>query len=123
MAGRPDLENTRLKSKFANLIHFNGYIYGLDNGIMVCIDPADGSLRWKRGRYGHGQMILVDELLLLLSEKGELVLIRPNPDSLQELSRLPVLEGKTWNPPALAGQLLLVRNDRWAACYRLPLAD
>ena len=119
----PIWKTPRLKSKFANLIHFNGYIYGLDNGIMVCIDLADGSLRWKRGRYGHGQMILVDELLLLLSEKGELVLIRPNPDSLQELSRLPVLEGKTWNPPALAGQLLLVRNDRWAACYRLPLAD
>ena len=113
----------RLKSKFANLIYFNGYIYGLDDGIMVCIDPADGSRRWKRGRYGHGQMILVEDLLLLLSEKGELILIRPNPDSLQELARLPVLEGKTWNPPALAGQLLLVRNERQAACYQLPLAD
>ena len=98
----------------------DGYIYGLDDGIFVCLELATGQLQWKRGRYGHGQMLLVDDLLLVMTERGDAVLLRPTPDKHQELTRFSVFQDKTWNPPTIAGDLLLVRTDKEAACYRLP---
>jgi outer membrane protein assembly factor BamB len=56
-----------------------------------------------------------------MAEHGELVLLHPTPEGPGELARLKVFSDKTWNPIALAGDLLLVRNDREAACYRLPV--
>ena len=85
-------------------------------------DPTTGERRWKRGRYRHGQIILVGDLLLIQTEKGDVVLVEANPDEHRELARLAALDGKTWNPPALSGNLLLVRNNREAVCYELPLA-
>jgi outer membrane protein assembly factor BamB len=114
-------ESNRLKAKFANFVHFDDYIYGLDDGILTCIDVADGKRMWKRGRYGHGQLILVDDKLLISTEKGEIVLVEANPSAFAELCRSRAVDGKTWNTPALAGQYLFVRNSREAACYRLPL--
>jgi outer membrane protein assembly factor BamB len=115
-------ESPRLKSKFANLVVHDGSVYGLDDGVLTCLDPATGERRWKAGRYGHGQVILVGTLLLVQTEEGELVLIEPSPDGLRELTRYQALDGKTWNPPALAGNLLVVRNDLEAAAYELPVA-
>jgi len=115
-------KSTRLKAKFTNVIHRDGYIYGLDDGIMVCLDATTGQQQWKEGRYGHGQEILVGDLLLVVAESGEVILLEPDTRSSRELARFPALHGKTWNPPALAGEFLLVRNDKEAACYRLPVA-
>ncbi|CAM2064526.1 PQQ-binding-like beta-propeller repeat protein [Sulfidibacter corallicola] len=115
--------NRFLKSKFAVMIEHEGFVYGIDEGIMVCIDPNTGERRWKGGRYGHGQMLLVGDLLLVSSEKGELVLIDPKPEALTELHRVKALNGKSWNPPSLAGDLLLVRNAREAACFRVKLRE
>jgi outer membrane protein assembly factor BamB len=112
----------RLKSKFANIIRHGGFLYGLDDGALVCVELATQQLRWKGDRYGHGQMILVGELILLTAESGDIVLIEPSPDEQRELGRFKVFNAKTWNPPALAGDLLVVRNDREAACLRLPVA-
>lgn len=114
-------KSIRMKSKFANLIHIDGYVYGLDDGALACIDVNTGALQWKGDRYGHGQMILVNDLLLLMAESGDVVLLEPNPQEQRELVRHKVFNAKTWNPPALAGDLLLVRNDREAACLRLPV--
>ena len=123
-------ETPRLKAKFTNVVHRDGHIYGLDDGVLVCLDLADGQRRWKRGRYGHGQVILVDGpneiddqsgLLLVSAESGDVLLVEVNPNESKELARFPALASKTWNNPALAGQYLLVRNDREAACYELPL--
>ena len=114
-------QSPRLKLKFSQVVEFEGYLYGLDDGVLVCLDPATGERMWKEGRYGHGQILRVGDLLLVLTEGGELVLIDPDPQALTELHTLRVLNGKTWNTPALAGEYLLVRNDREAACYRLPI--
>ena len=114
-------ETPRLKAKFTNIVYRDGYIYGLDDGVLVCLDITNGQRNWKRGRYGHGQVILVDDLLLVQAESGDVILVEVNPDEHKELARFPALEGKTWNSPALAGPYLLVRNDREAACYELPL--
>jgi len=115
-------ETTRMKAKFANPIFHDGFIYGLDDGILACQDPETGELRWKKGRYGHGQTLLVGDLILVQTEQGEIVLVEPTPDELRELARFRVMDGKTWNAPALAGPYLLVRTEREAALFELPLA-
>ncbi|MEW6303444.1 MAG: PQQ-binding-like beta-propeller repeat protein [Verrucomicrobiota bacterium] len=110
-----------LKSGFSNLVARDGFLYGIDDGILVCVDLATGERKWKDGRYGHGQILLVGDLLLVQTERGPVVLVEANPTEYREVARLPALSAKTWNTPALAGEFLLVRNDQEAACYKLPL--
>jgi outer membrane protein assembly factor BamB len=111
----------RLKSKFAPMVLHEGVVYGIDDGVLVALDPDTGERLWKRGRYGHGQIVLVGDLLLIQAENGDLVLVAADPREHRQLARFPALDGKTWNPPALAGRHLLVRNNREAACYELPI--
>jgi outer membrane protein assembly factor BamB len=111
----------RMKAKFANLALHEGDVYGLDDGILACISAVTGELKWKDGRYGHGQMILTGNLLLLMAEDGRVVLIAANPKRLHELGRVRLFSEKTWNPPAFSGDRLFVRNDREAVCLKLPL--
>lgn len=115
-------KSIRMKSKFAHMFARGGNLYGLDDGIFACVNLDDGAQRWKEGRYGHGQGLLVGENYLLMAESGELVLLRLTPESPNELARFRVFNSKTWNPIALAGDLLLVRNDREAVCLRLKIS-
>lgn len=116
-------KNRNLKPKFTNVVRREGCIYGLDDGTLVCLDLDTGERKWKEGRYGHGQMLLVDDVLLIQAESGDVVLVEANPNEHRELGRFSAIEGKTWNNPVLAGIYLLVRNDQEAACYELPLRD
>jgi len=109
-----------LKTKFTTAMLLDGHAYALDNGILSCVELSTGKRRWKRGRYGHGQVILINDVLLVVCESGEVALVEAQPESYVELTRFAALDSKTWNTPALSGDLLLVRNDREAACYRLP---
>ena len=108
-----------LKSKFGPIFVKDDYIYGLDDGIFTCVDVKTGQRMWKDGRYGHGQGLMVAGKILLTSEKGAVILIKPNHEKLVEISRFQVFSDKTWNPPALAGEYLLMRNDKEAACLQL----
>ena len=110
------------EGEFTNLVLYGGYVFGLDDGVLVCLDPATGERRWKSGRYGHGQVLLVGELLLVQAENGDIALVEATPDEHRELTRFSPLSDKTWNHPALAGRRLLVRNHREAAAFELPLA-
>jgi outer membrane protein assembly factor BamB len=106
----------KFRVKMSSFIHRDGYLYGLDDGILACIDARDGSPKWKEGRYGHGQILFIDDLLLVTAENGEIVLLAPTPEAPNEPTRFRVFSGKNWNPPALSGDLLLMRTDQEVAC-------
>jgi len=109
-----------MKNKFCSSAPLDGFIYGMDDGILACINAASGRRQWKRGRYGHGQILLAGRLLLVQCENGDIALLRPTPEGPGEIARLPALNGKTWNHPALSDGMLVVRNSAQMACYRLP---
>ena len=113
-----------MKSGFNDYVAHQGFLYGLDPNILACVDLETGERRWKGGRYGNGQLLLLpdaDQVLLVLAETGDIVLLRANPERLEEITRFKVLEGKTWNDPALVGDRLYVRNVEEAVALAMPL--
>lgn len=112
-----------LKPYFNDFVLHDGHAFGFDGRILSSIDLGNGERTWKDGRFGHGQLVLLPAqgLLLVLSEDGELALVQASPDRFLELARIPALDGKTWNHPVVADDLLLLRNGQEMAAFRLPI--
>lgn len=115
-----------MKSKFSNVVFHEGRLYGLDDVLLECAQPATGEVLWKNRRqpaFGHGQIMLIGDMILVLSETGELALVRASPQGYEELAELQGLDAAnpTWNNPAFSSPYLLIRNSREAACYQLPV--
>ena len=110
---------SRMKNDITSSVHHDGFIYGIDRGILACIDAANGELKWKGGRYGDGQTLLASGHLVITTDDGEVVLVRATPDGHQEVARTAAVEGDTWNHPALVDGFLLVRNGAQMAAFDL----
>jgi outer membrane protein assembly factor BamB len=109
----------RMNTNFSSAVLHDGFIYGLDGAILSCVDASTGESKWKGGRYGAGQLILASGHLIVLTEEGELALVRADPKAHQEIRRVPAVEGKTWNHPAISDGILLIRNTEEMAAFSL----
>lgn len=114
-----------LKPDFNDYVVHDGHAYGFDNAIMTCVELTTGKRKWKGGRYGKGQVLLLADssLLLVAGEYGDVVLLNADPSGHQELASFKALEGRTWNHPVVVDDRLYIRNAQEAACYRLPVLD
>ena len=113
-----------LKPYFNDFVVHKGHAFGFDGAILSSINLQDGKRNWKGGRYGNGQMLLLAEqdLLLVLSEDGELALVSATTDGYREIAKFTALDGKSWNHPVLVGNTLMIRNGEEMAAFRLTLA-
>lgn len=114
-------QTSAMKTKFTNPVIRDENAYGLSDGILECIHTNSGVQHWKRGRYRQGQLLLVDDILLITAENGSIVLVAADPSGHKELAKFQVIGDVSWNTPALSGDRLLIRNAEEAACVRLPL--
>lgn len=108
-----------MKPDFSDYVHHAGYLYGFDNDLFCCISLADGKRMWKKGRYGAGQVLLLEKqpVLLVITERGEVVLVAMNPKKHEELAKFQAINGKTWNHPVVSQGRLYVRNAEEMACF------
>jgi outer membrane protein assembly factor BamB len=123
----PPIKNV-MKTKMCNVVVHDGFIYGLDDVLLECIEAETGAVQWKKRRrpeFGHGQIMLVGNIILVLSETGELALVEANPHEYREFAHIQALNDAnvTWNNPAFAPPYLLVRNAHEAACFRLQVKN
>ncbi|MBX3439493.1 MAG: PQQ-like beta-propeller repeat protein [Planctomycetaceae bacterium] len=119
-------DNLHMKCKFTSPVLHEGFLYGLDEGILVCLDPETGERRWKggasgtRGRFYHGQIVISNGLILGLTERGDLVLVEATPDEYRELGTHQALDArKVWNPPTLSRGIVYARNHEEMAAFDL----
>jgi outer membrane protein assembly factor BamB len=114
-----------MKPDFNDVVVHQGFIYGFDDRIFGCISLENGKRKWKGGRYEKGQALLLadSDLIIVVSEPGELVLLRATPDKLQQLAKIPAMKAKTWNHPVVVGNRLYIRNPEEAICYELATVD
>jgi outer membrane protein assembly factor BamB len=113
-------KNIRMKNQFTSSVLHDGFIYGLDESILACVDPSNGDLMWKGGRYGYGQLLLASGHLIVLTEGGDLAIVKAHPGAHVELAKFHALAGpKSWNHPAMTDGILLIRNDNEMAAFDL----
>jgi outer membrane protein assembly factor BamB len=119
---KPLWQNRLMRCKFSSPVAYKGHLYGLDEGDLVCLNQETGQRAWRGDNYGHGQLVLADDLLVILSESGQLALVEATAEAPRQLGIFAALEnkgGKTWNCPSLANGKLFIRNHREMACYDL----
>ena len=112
---------TKLRPSFNDSLVLDDYIYGFNQAIFSCIDATTGERQWHGGRYGFGQTVLLksSRQIIAAAEDGDIALLQATPDGLDEMARIPVLDGKTWNHPIVVGDRLFVRNGKAAVCLQL----
>ena len=113
-------KNRELCTKYANPVLVDDHLYGLRDGLLVCVEAKTGKLCWSGKRYGMGQLLAAEKKLIVVTDQGEIVLLAADASGPRELGRLEVFDYKTWNTPALAGNQLFLRNERDMACVELP---
>jgi outer membrane protein assembly factor BamB len=111
----------QVKPDFTDFVAYQDHLYGIDGGFLICVDLKTGERKWKGGRYGKGQVILLESsgLVLLSAEDGRIVLLPATPTEPNEIGSFKGLEGKTWNHPVVVGNRLYARNAQEAAAWQL----
>ena len=107
-----------LKAKFSNPIFKDGYLYGLSENLLVCLEAKTGKLMWRGKKYSYGRILLVDQKLLILGHSGVLSVIDATPEEFREISSRQLLsDARCWNGPAFVNGYLLARNGEQIACF------
>lgn len=112
-------KNKNMKNYFSTSVLLDGFLYGFDNTVLVCMDFQTGKVTWRERGFNRGSLVAADGKLIIYGERATLALAEARSDKYQEISKAPVLSGKTWTVPTLADGRLFVRNEESLACFDL----
>jgi outer membrane protein assembly factor BamB len=107
-----------LQSHWSTPVVRDGYLYGISGQAqfgkapLVCVELATGKVMWSQAGFGPGGCTLVDGCVLVLSDAGDLVLVKASPQSFQEVSRSHVLAGKCWNSAGVSSGRIYARSTK-----------
>ena len=114
-----------LANHWSTPVYKDGHLYGMfqfkkyGNGPVKCVDIRTGKEKWSEEGFGPGNVILVDNQLVALTDAGAVVQIDPNPTAYKEVARFQAITGKCWSTPAFAGGRLYVRSTKEGAAFDL----
>jgi len=106
-----------MKNDFSSSLYYDGCIYGFNVAALQCISARTGEKKWTKRGFGKGSLILVDDKLLVLSDKGKLIQVKATPEAYTEQGSFQAIDGKSWTAPSFAEGKLYVRNLTEMACY------
>ncbi len=104
-------QNKNMRNQFSSCVLWKGYLYGFDGSTLKCISMSDGSVKWSKRGLGKGSLMLADGKLIVLSEKGELLIAPADPSGFKPTAQANVLSGQCWTVPVLADGRIYVRNQ------------
>ena len=104
-------ETRFMRNHFNGSVALDGHLIGFDKATLKCLDAATGEMTWAKRGLGKGSLIRTDDLLIILGERGQLVLAEADTAAYTELASHPVLSGRTWTQPTLAGGHLYLRDQ------------
>ena len=102
--------NKDMRNQMSSSVLWNGYLYGFDDVKLKCLDFRSGQMKWSQGGLGKGTLMLADGKLIVLGEKGKLVVAEAVPESYRELGGAQVLSGRCWTVPVLSNGMIYARN-------------
>jgi outer membrane protein assembly factor BamB len=111
--GRPTVvwQNRTMRNHANSCVLVNGHLYGNDENTLKCVDLRTGTETWRRRGMGKGGLIAADGRLLVMTERGVLLLVKATPSRYTELAQAKVLSGTCWTHPVLANGLLYCRSQ------------
>ncbi|NJO91354.1 MAG: hypothetical protein HC831_22125 [Chloroflexia bacterium] len=106
-----------MKNDFSSSVYHDGYFYGFDIAALVCVSAKTGEKKWTKRGFGKGSLILVDDKLIVLSDKGTLIQVKATPDAYTEQGQMQAIEGKSWTAPSYSNGKIYLRNLTEMACF------
>ena len=111
-------KSKNLKAKFSNPVLKDGYLYGLSENLLVCLEAKTGELKWRGKKYGYGRILVSKDKLLILGSAGVLSVVEASPNEFMELFSEQILsDSRCWNGPALADGYFVAMNGEELACF------
>ncbi len=119
--GKPTeiLHGNSMKNDFSSCVYHNGYIYGYHVAALRCISAETGEVSWTKRGFGKGSLMLVDDKLVILSDKGRLAIADATPKAYTELTSIQAINGKSWTAPSFLNGKVYIRNLTEMACYKI----
>ncbi len=99
-----------MKNHFNSTILLDGYFYGFDMSQLKCLDFNTGEEKWATEDYNKGSLMVADGKLIILSERGKLVIAEVSEKLIKPLAQAQILTGKCWTVPVLANGRIYARN-------------
>jgi len=110
-------QNKNMSNHLSSCVLWKGHLYGIDGTAhvekvlsLVCLDFETGTVKWKHQGSRMVSLMLADGKLIIMGDKGDLVIAEASPDGFKEISHAKVLSGLCWTVPVLSGGKIYCRN-------------